>query len=326
MYTNIDSDHALETIEKWFTNFANELPIDYPTSLILKTLDIVMHNNIFQFGDTWWRQNIGTAMGTSCACIYSTIYYAYHERTLLLKKYNKNLIYYKRFIDDIFLIWQPTTTNNSNNTWEQFNSDLPFGKLTWAPSTFGTTAIFLDLEIKICNQQLHTKTYQKPLNLYLYLPPNSSHPPSTLKSLIFGNLRRFWIQCSCPDDYSRLTQEFFMHLLKRGHARKTLTALFKECALSLDGASSNNKKKCIVKNTLFNEHTMLYHTVYHLHNIPRLAIQQAYQTTCNNLPFTDNLIICYHRPRNIRDILIPSRLHVTKSYGNPSDYLHTYRV
>ena len=117
-------------------------------------------------------------------------------------------IYYKRFIDDIFLIWQPTTKNNSINSWEQFNSDLPFGKLTWAPSTFGTTAIFLDLEIKICNQQLHTKTYQKPLNLYLYLPPNSSHPPSTLKSLIFGNLRRFWIQCSCPDDYSRLTQEF----------------------------------------------------------------------------------------------------------------------
>ena len=327
MYTNIDSKHAIKVIANWFETFSSELPLNFPSNLIIKVLNVVMHNNIFQFGDTWWKQKIGTAMGTSCACIYSTIYYAYHERTLLLEKYKNNIIYYKRFIDDIFLIWKPTI----NQTWKNFYNDLPFGKLTWATPSFGDTAIFLDLEINIKNRKLETKTYQKPLNLYLYLPPQSSHPPSTLKSLIYGNLRRFWIQCSKLTDYIDLAKKFFLNLLARGNDRKKITELFKECARSLDHnppttiRTKSRTQYINKKKTLFNKQTMIYHTTYHPQNIPRKYIQRAYQDTCKDLPCTSNLIICYHRPKNIRDVLIPSRLHNSKEYANPSSYLCTYR-
>ena len=29
-------------------------------------LALVMNKNAFEFGDTWWRQTAGTAMGTPC--------------------------------------------------------------------------------------------------------------------------------------------------------------------------------------------------------------------------------------------------------------------
>jgi hypothetical protein len=59
MYTNIDTDHAIETISSYLT------ALQVPNCLaIIAALDIVMRNCYFRFGDTNWPQIQGTAMGT----------------------------------------------------------------------------------------------------------------------------------------------------------------------------------------------------------------------------------------------------------------------
>ena len=63
-----------------------------------------MENNIFEFGDMYFKQLTGTAMGTSAACLWATIYFAIHE-DFLLEKYKDDILLYKRFIDDMFGIW-----------------------------------------------------------------------------------------------------------------------------------------------------------------------------------------------------------------------------
>ena len=50
-------------------------------------------------------QLIGTAMGTSAAVMWVTMYYGYHETIVLLPKYGANLLYFKRFIDDNSTVW-----------------------------------------------------------------------------------------------------------------------------------------------------------------------------------------------------------------------------
>jgi hypothetical protein len=79
MYTNIDTPHAMDTFQQWFTTFPDEIPHDFPKDLFLLVLELVMKNSIFQFDDTFWLQLHGTTMGTSTACMYGTLYYAYHE-------------------------------------------------------------------------------------------------------------------------------------------------------------------------------------------------------------------------------------------------------
>jgi hypothetical protein len=64
-----------------------------------------MENNIFKFGDTYWLQTQGTAMGTPAAPLYSILTNGYYENTTILNNFKTNLLYYKRFIDDIFGIW-----------------------------------------------------------------------------------------------------------------------------------------------------------------------------------------------------------------------------
>eukprot|EP00957_Ditylum_brightwellii_P024717 1867542-Ditylum_brightwellii.AAC.1 len=67
MYTNIDLDHLLEAMDAWLKEHKDELPKGFPTKLIMEALELVMKSNVFSFSNTWWKQLIGTAMGTLCA-------------------------------------------------------------------------------------------------------------------------------------------------------------------------------------------------------------------------------------------------------------------
>ena len=49
-------------------------------------------------------QKVGTAMGTSFSATYATIFMIWLE-TLKIDQYRKHILLYKRYIDDIPLIW-----------------------------------------------------------------------------------------------------------------------------------------------------------------------------------------------------------------------------
>ncbi len=144
MYTNIHLPHAKIVFECWFVERPNEIPSDFPKEMFLTALDIVIPKNVFQFGNTYWQQTDGAAMGTSSAIMFATLYYALHERTSI-PQYLKFLIYYKRYIDDILGIWTGPATS-----WPDFYKSLDnYGKLCWKASKLNTLATFFDLNIKI---------------------------------------------------------------------------------------------------------------------------------------------------------------------------------
>ncbi len=185
MYTNIDTNTGIQALRDLLTTQALHISPTFPTDFFLLTLEIVMNHNIFQFGDTFWRQLQGMAMGTPAAPLYSILTYGQYKNTKILQKYKENLIYYKRYIDDIFGIWMDTT----EYTWESFKSELnQFGTLQWNTENPTTSTTFLDLHIQIDHNRIITKTHQKELNLYLYIPPTSAHPASCFKGLITGEI------------------------------------------------------------------------------------------------------------------------------------------
>ena len=187
MHANISVDHGIEIFEKWLSEHSDETPPRFNKTLFLELLKIVMTRNVFEFGDTCWLQKLGTAMGACCACACATLHPACHERTNLLPKFKDNLPFLCHFIDDKFGIWLRT----DDQTWENFKNELNnFGKLIWKVSKLSTSVDFLDLTIAIDkNRHVYTKTYEKPMNLYLYIPPASAHPPGIFRSVVFGNLK-----------------------------------------------------------------------------------------------------------------------------------------
>ena len=101
--------------------FKDKLPADFSVELFLEAVSLVTNNNIFEFGDCYFKQLVGEAMGAPHAAVKAIIYYAYHEITVLLKKYKRHLLYYGRFIDDGFGTWNDL---DDPTAWDRFNNDV----------------------------------------------------------------------------------------------------------------------------------------------------------------------------------------------------------
>ena len=336
MYTNIDVQHSIETVKNWLDTFPLETK-EIPRNILLEALEIIMTNNIFTFGNTYWKQRTGTAMGTPCACMLATIYFGWYERTDILPTFSEHIIFYRRFIDDVICIWKPTTStipipnlNPTSNPLHQFKQTMnAFGNLRWEFNDPSDSAIFLDLEININRDtnKLQFKTYQKKLNLYLYIPPHSAHPPGTIRSLIFGLTAKYFRQNTHPNDFSKMIQLLFTRLVARGHNPLFLYQTFNEAAAAIDRKHNiNNKNSTTPQHTNVTENRLFIKWQYHPRDITRQEIRHCYTNTCeqgsianphgfkslttnsNNTMEISHFTVAYMKGKNLRDILIPSTL------------------
>jgi hypothetical protein len=224
MYTNIDTNTGVSALQDLITSNNAKLSANFPTVLFLHVLATVMDNNIFTFAGTYWKQQSGTTMGTPAACNYATISYGNHENTKILPRFKSNLLYYKHYIDDIFAIWLPPDKDKIS-TWNDFKKELNnWGHLKWVIEDPSSKTTFLDLNLNLNGSSVTTSTFQKELNLYLYIPPASSHPPSCLKGLIAGKLRRYYKQNNA-ENFQNMLGKFISRLLDRGHNIKDITPL-----------------------------------------------------------------------------------------------------
>ena len=116
MYNNIDTDHAIHVITWWLTDLDGRglLPSDFPLEAVIEAMELMMRNNIFEYGALGFLQLIGIyCNGYILATVmWATLYYAYHEVKTILPKYSDCLLYFKHIIDDIFGILPLLQLNN----------------------------------------------------------------------------------------------------------------------------------------------------------------------------------------------------------------------
>ena len=119
MYSNIESSHGTYAARKFTKLFGRNIHnFNFPMTFITECLKVIMTENIFKFGDTYWKQTTGTAMGTSCAVNYAFLYVGLLELQELLIDVDMWLVFYGTFIDDGIGIWTMEVTvhgGTSNN-------------------------------------------------------------------------------------------------------------------------------------------------------------------------------------------------------------------
>ena len=95
MYSNIDTEHGIEVIRKFILQYAIEISeMQIPVDFVIACLKVIMKKNIFQFGDTFWKQKNGAAMGTSCAVNYAFLYIGLLEMLEILKEFKPWMPFY----------------------------------------------------------------------------------------------------------------------------------------------------------------------------------------------------------------------------------------
>ena len=316
MYTNIPTHTALNLIGKHITQYQRSSNGAYPVDAIRDALRLVMTMNIFTFGDLTLKQLNGTAMGTPPAPPYATIYYGIHEEKFL-KKYSHRVIYYRRFIDDVIGIWSPNpNTQTDDIEWNSFQDTMnTFPGLTWEFSERAKTVDFMDMTISITNaNKIEITLFEKKMNLHLYIPPHSAHPPGLLPGIVYSTLFRIFTICSSEEDKAKRTKTFFKRLIARGYKGNKIRNLFHKainCARSYTGPST-------VENT--NHDDVILHLPFHPNDPASFRIQEAWRKHVSHpqwkMPLErmknpktkekcniKRMIIAYKRPMNLGNLL-----------------------
>jgi hypothetical protein len=117
---------------------ATRLMVLFPSSMFYALGDAAIKlSSHFQFGDTFWRQLIGTAMVANPAPTYANIAFGTHELQMLP--------YYKRYKNDVFDLWlkNPDSTMD-DHLWLRFKRRLNgWHGLKWKISERTDTVVFL---------------------------------------------------------------------------------------------------------------------------------------------------------------------------------------
>eukprot|EP00956_Cyclotella_meneghiniana_P014218 scaffold21239_cov59-Cyclotella_meneghiniana.AAC.1 len=280
MYTFIKTAPALASIKQYINEHVKSMSEDRKEALHA-AMALVFNNNLFKFGDAFIRQRSGTAMGTPPAPPYATIFYAIHENAFL-PRWSNHVLFYKRFIDDVIGVWLAHEDPEQNEQlWKEFQADMNnWHGLEWTVEDPSNTVNFMDMTISIVNGRIETRLYEKDMNLYLYLPPHSSHPRGVFTGLIFGQVLRTRRLCTHVEDAESSINEFFERMLARGHKQESLAPLFikaNENAKAFLSRTPEERERLKQQKQTDSHNQVFLHLQYHPDDPSTREIQQLWQ-------------------------------------------------
>ncbi len=289
-----------------------------------------MKNNQMQFGDLIYHQICGVAMGMSPAPTIANLYVTIYDLNHIIPLLDKYLMFYKRFIDDGFVIWlhnlDPAIDAKKWNDFKTLNNVMG---LRWMFKSPRKKLIFMDMTIQVEGKKIITTIYAKPMALYQYIPPNSCHPPRVLTGFIFGQI--LWIHqlCSQSKDINKELSLFHTCLQNRGYASKKLLPLFEKCINNaIFYLSQTQEQRDAIKKAKIGklDQGIFLHIHYHPQNPSSGFDQKLWQNLVLSPPGKENLnqltnweghhvpikrlIIAYHPNPNLANLNLYQKLSV----------------
>ncbi|XP_073435684.1 uncharacterized protein [Dendrobates tinctorius] len=185
LYTSIVHKEGLEVVKEALsrTNFTNQAIV-----MIMSLLELVLTKNYFMFGDEYYEQIRGTAMGANMAPSYANLMMAALEQKFVyVLPHFPKVGGWWRYIDDIFLTW----TGSREELQEFFdflNSINETIKFTMECSRVELN--FLDVLIRKDGEKLDTELFCKKTDRNNLLHYSSHHPQKMLDAIPYSQYLR----------------------------------------------------------------------------------------------------------------------------------------
>lgn len=231
LYTSIELKDCEETILEWMRQSPNPF-VKNLVPLAFKLIRIVFYHNVIHFMGKYYIQVRGIAMGTPAAVVIANLYLAIKEYNIIKTYKEKNVIFlYKRLVDDILIIGNINKRNEIEKLKYELNNLHKNLEMTFKEDN--NKQDYLDLCIYkgkrfLEKSLMDTKTFQKPINKYLYIPFDSFHPLHNKTGLINTELQRYVKTCSDEQQYERMKLLFLHRLKNRGYPHDFLVKEFRK--------------------------------------------------------------------------------------------------
>ena len=305
LYTNIPNKDGAEATYEYLEKYRDSEA--KPSNLsIAELLWLVLTLNNFQFNDTNYLQIGGTAMGTRLAPSFANLYMYHYEDKFVYPYHLQPKVWY-RYIDDVFMIW-----DHGKDELDKFVTHLNMcnANITFSSEISPTHLSFLDVKVKLIENQLVTDLYTKPTDRNTYLPYNSAHPQHCMRGLPYGQFLRIRRICSNNEDFEKHSAVKAAQLLQHGYPKELLVeGMFKAYSKHRESLLT---KPCLKKAQTVSEHIYLTTT----YNKEFSGLREQVESTWDLLERSSTtrslkektLKVGYRRPKSLKDLLIRAKL------------------
>ena len=329
LYDNIPQDEGLDSLGEALEERENK---KVPSGFIKRLFEIVLEWNLFVFHDATYLQEVGVAMGVPPAPNYSDIFMAkridkkiWEIADKLRKQINFNsplLLLLKRFLDDLFLVFQGTTKQIHQllDKINKIHKNIQFtmqhiknknekneDKCDCIPKQ---AILFLDTSCSISEGKTDIDLFRKDCDRNQYLLPSSIHPTTVTKNIPFSLALRIIRTCISPYKRDIRFEELKLLLLDRNYPERLIDSAIERArkiprkrALRKTIKPKNKEQKGPVFAVKFDPRLPSIPTIQAKH-WRAMVSQNQYLSEC----FPEPPLTAHKRPTNIREFLIRSKV------------------
>ena len=212
LYTIVQHHDACFAVKWLLRKFSNL--ICPQRKFLIKCLDLCLKCNYFWYDQNFYHQAIGIAMGAKFAPSVANAFMALWEESAIYENTPTELSLYKRYIDDIIILWSGNR-ESLDNFLETLNRNDKNISLVWKIDD--KSVDFLDLNISIEKDKIVTKTHFKNVDMNSYLSTDSCHFKPWLFNIPKGQLVRLRRNCTYESDYSLQADMIGLRFKEKGY-------------------------------------------------------------------------------------------------------------
>ena len=172
LYVNLPIQGIITTTEFWLNRSNTDKKL---ITEIIQVLTTIVNQNYFQHENMWFQPEKGVAMGSPISSTIAEIFLQHIEHTTIKHWLeSEEIIYYRRYVDDILIIYKGNITNEHkiSQHMNNVNKHLQFKPTSEQNQTIN----YLDLTIHRKNNNLDLSIYRKPTNTDICIHQLSNHP------------------------------------------------------------------------------------------------------------------------------------------------------
>ncbi|XP_078527395.1 uncharacterized protein LOC144799740 [Lissotriton helveticus] len=311
LYTSIPHNEGIEALEWSLLNSDLE---ETQRIFIMELMHFALYFSYFEWQKRFFNQCNGTSMGFGGAPSYANIFMCKFETDHILEnpRWTEGLIMFKRFIDDIFLIWKGSRQKLEENI-KLLNTVNERIKFTF---NIDKEAIaFLDVQVLMKNNVIITIVYTKQTDRNSSLLFQSFHPEPLKKHLPTSHFIRLKRITTYNSDLEDSLKVQTVKYRQRGYPQDILESSLKKVAQQPrevllkekeKATTQDSKTVCVLKYStessrikrIINKHWPLIQTEPDLNGL-----------------YNDKITFAFQRSRNLKEFLNAPKNKDTKWRG-----------
>ena len=168
------------------------------------------------------------------------------------------------------------------------------------------------MTLTIENDSIISKTYKISMNLHLYIPPMSEHPPGCILGTIFGLISRYYQQNTYKKGFAYFSGLLYQRTLEWGWDQGLIRELIFEATSRVEKTTTSLHERVETEETNTKD-TLFIDFKFHKDGVSRQAIRLEFETHLAKIWRNDLDVMkmtgAYSRPGNIGDYVTRAKLH-----------------